>query len=215
MRFDPREANIGIRAFRPLGMKPWLAPRQTNMAGYPIPWKMEDCQTVRRSLIYEGVRISTLFLHERLDSLLSLSGRRSVPLIKIKLHLPSELNLDLGDWILFAVTMSIPKPDGPNIDIGPSMLGICWTLYSIAGLVVVGRVYTQLRISQQFGIGDILMIFAVVRPFSKTNGSTANSSRYLVSLISACWQCHIITDWAVTSSTWAMIWDWRQWSGSS
>jgi hypothetical protein len=97
MRFDPREASIGIRAFRPLGMKPCLAPRQTNMAGYPIPWKMEDCQTVRRSLIYEGFRISTLFLHERLDSLLSRSGRRSVPLIKIKLHLPSELIPDLGD----------------------------------------------------------------------------------------------------------------------
>ena len=29
--------------------------------------------------------------------------------------------------------MSIPKPDGPDIDIGPSMLGICWTLYSVAG----------------------------------------------------------------------------------
>ena len=140
----------------------------------------------------------------------------STRLTKIKYHLPSELISELDDrWIFFAVTMSIPNPDAPNIDIGPSMLGICWTLYSVSGLVVAGRVYTQLRIARNFGIGDILMIFAAVRLFSKTSGNIADSSRYLVSLTSACWRCLIIMEWVVTSSTWAMNWEWRQWSGSS
>jgi hypothetical protein len=111
--------------------------------------------------------------------------------------------------------MSTPNPDAPNIDIGPSMLAICWTLYSFSGLVVAGRVYTQLRIARNFGIGDILMIFSAVRLFSKTSGNTADSSRYLVSFTSACWRWLIIMEWVVTSSTWVMNWEWRQRSGSS
>ena len=45
---------------------------------------------------------------------------------------------------------------------GPPMLAACWTLYSIAGVVVLMRVYTQLKITRQFGIGDSVMILALV-----------------------------------------------------
>jgi hypothetical protein len=43
------------------------------------------------------------------------------------------------------------------------MLATCWTLYGIAGIVVLMRVYTQLKITRQFGIGDSIMIGALVR----------------------------------------------------
>ena len=43
------------------------------------------------------------------------------------------------------------------------MLAACWTLYGIAGVVVLMRVYTQLKITRQFGIGDSIMILALVR----------------------------------------------------
>jgi hypothetical protein len=42
------------------------------------------------------------------------------------------------------------------------MLAACWTLYNIAGVVVLMRVYTQLKITRQFGIGDSVMILALV-----------------------------------------------------
>ena len=42
------------------------------------------------------------------------------------------------------------------------MLAACWTLYSIAGVVVLMRIYTQLKITRQFGIGDSVMILALV-----------------------------------------------------
>lgn len=42
------------------------------------------------------------------------------------------------------------------------MLAACWTLYGIAGVVVLLRVYTQLKITRQFGIGDSVMILALV-----------------------------------------------------
>jgi hypothetical protein len=42
------------------------------------------------------------------------------------------------------------------------MLATCWTLYTIAGLVVAARVYTQAKVTRQFGIGDIFMLGAVV-----------------------------------------------------
>jgi hypothetical protein len=42
------------------------------------------------------------------------------------------------------------------------MLAICWTLYGLAGSVVLMRVYTQLKITRQFGIGDSVMILALV-----------------------------------------------------
>ncbi|RFU34906.1 hypothetical protein B7463_g1500, partial [Scytalidium lignicola] len=63
--------------------------------------------------------------------------------------------------------MSIPKPNGPDVDIGSSMLGLCWTLYSIAGVVVAARTYTQLRITRQFGIGDIFMLISMMLGFTQ------------------------------------------------
>jgi hypothetical protein len=42
------------------------------------------------------------------------------------------------------------------------MLAICWTLYTVAGLVVATRVYTQLWVTRQFGYGDIWILSAVV-----------------------------------------------------
>ncbi|KFY01968.1 hypothetical protein V490_00698 [Pseudogymnoascus sp. VKM F-3557] len=57
--------------------------------------------------------------------------------------------------------MSIPKPDGPDTDIGPPMLALCWTLYSVALLVVIARVYTQQQITRQFGLGDYFMLSSI------------------------------------------------------
>jgi hypothetical protein len=37
-----------------------------------------------------------------------------------------------------------------------------WTLYTVSAIVVGLRVFTQLRITRQFGIGDIVMIGALV-----------------------------------------------------
>ena len=42
------------------------------------------------------------------------------------------------------------------------MLAACWALYAIAGVVVSLRVYTQLRITRQFGLGDTIMVVALV-----------------------------------------------------
>lgn len=56
----------------------------------------------------------------------------------------------------------IPKPDGPDIDVGPAMLGTGWTLYTISAAIVAARCYTQLKITHQFGVGDVIMISAVV-----------------------------------------------------
>lgn len=49
------------------------------------------------------------------------------------------------------------------------MLGISWTLYTIAGLIVAARVYTQVKIIRQFGIGDMVMIGAMVCPLQISN----------------------------------------------
>ncbi|KAF8849911.1 hypothetical protein BDZ45DRAFT_603606 [Acephala macrosclerotiorum] len=61
--------------------------------------------------------------------------------------------------------MSIPKPDGPNIDIGPQMLATGWTLYGLAGVIVGMRIFTQVKISRQFGLGDIMMLAALMFGF--------------------------------------------------
>jgi hypothetical protein len=37
-----------------------------------------------------------------------------------------------------------------------------WILYAISSIVVAARVYTQLRLTRQFGVGDIVMIAALV-----------------------------------------------------
>jgi hypothetical protein len=38
-----------------------------------------------------------------------------------------------------------------------------WTLYTLSAVIVGARVFTQLRLTRQFGIGDIVMIAALVR----------------------------------------------------
>lgn len=38
-----------------------------------------------------------------------------------------------------------------------------WILYTVCIIVVGARVFTQLKITQQFGTGDIVMIAALVR----------------------------------------------------
>jgi hypothetical protein len=43
------------------------------------------------------------------------------------------------------------------------MLATCWSLYAIAGIIVGLRVLTQVKITRQFGLGDIVMIAALVR----------------------------------------------------
>ena len=37
-----------------------------------------------------------------------------------------------------------------------------WTLYAFSTLVIAARVYTQVRLTRQFGTGDIVMIGALV-----------------------------------------------------
>ncbi|CZR65028.1 related to integral membrane protein PTH11 [Phialocephala subalpina] len=61
--------------------------------------------------------------------------------------------------------MSVPKPNGPDIDIGPQMLATGWTLYGLAGVVVGMRIFTQVKISRQFGLGDIVMLLALMFGF--------------------------------------------------
>ncbi|KFY00619.1 hypothetical protein O988_03193 [Pseudogymnoascus sp. VKM F-3808] len=80
---------------------------------------------------------------------------------------------------LIVVTMSIPKPDGPDTDIGPPMLALCWTLYSVALLVVIARVYTQQQITRQFGLGDYFMLSSIVGVSHSTwiEHSTINLSK--------------------------------------
>jgi len=46
--------------------------------------------------------------------------------------------------------------------IGPSIMAEGWTLYTFSAIVVGLRVFTQLRITRQFGTGDIVMIAALV-----------------------------------------------------
>jgi hypothetical protein len=43
-----------------------------------------------------------------------------------------------------------------------------WTLYTLCVVVVGARVFTQLKLTRQFGIGDIVMIVALVSNGSKT-----------------------------------------------
>jgi hypothetical protein len=45
---------------------------------------------------------------------------------------------------------------------GPPMLALCWTLYSVAGLLVAARVYTALVVTRKFGLGDIFMLCSIV-----------------------------------------------------
>ena len=42
------------------------------------------------------------------------------------------------------------------------MLATCWTLYGIAGAIVGMRVFTQVKVTRNFGIGDIIMMGAMV-----------------------------------------------------
>jgi hypothetical protein len=56
--------------------------------------------------------------------------------------------------------MSIPRPAGGDINIGPGIMGEGWTLYTLCTIVVAARVYTQVRLTQQFGAGDVVMIGA-------------------------------------------------------
>lgn len=42
------------------------------------------------------------------------------------------------------------------------MLATVWTLYAISLVVVVLRVYAQVKITRQFGLGDWFMILALV-----------------------------------------------------
>lgn len=58
--------------------------------------------------------------------------------------------------------MSIPEPAGGDINIGPATMAEGWTLYAFSGLIIGLRVFTQVRITQQFGTGDIVMIAAWV-----------------------------------------------------
>jgi hypothetical protein len=78
--------------------------------------------------------------------------------------------------------MSIPIPEGGVINIGeqhtqislpemfcifappvgPSIMAEGWTLYAFSTIVVAARVYTQLMLTRQFGIGDVVMIGALV-----------------------------------------------------
>ena len=51
--------------------------------------------------------------------------------------------------------------------VGPSIMAEGWTLYALAAVVVGLRVFTQLKITRQFGIGDVVMIGALVHNGSK------------------------------------------------
>jgi hypothetical protein len=87
--------------------------------------------------------------------------------------------------------MSIPRPAGGDINIGeptrvlqarcsvclhlvplgPGIMGEGWTLYTLCTIVVAARVYTQVRLTQQFGAGDVVMIGAWVGHDSKPHFS--------------------------------------------
>ncbi|PMD22568.1 hypothetical protein NA56DRAFT_90841 [Hyaloscypha hepaticicola] len=58
--------------------------------------------------------------------------------------------------------MSIPRPEGGDINIGPSIMAEGWTLYTLCTFVVAARVFTQIKLTQNFGTGDIVMIGALV-----------------------------------------------------
>ena len=45
---------------------------------------------------------------------------------------------------------------------GPSIMAEGWTLYTLAAVVVGLRVFAQLKFTRQFGVGDIVMIAALV-----------------------------------------------------
>jgi hypothetical protein len=51
--------------------------------------------------------------------------------------------------------------------VGPSIMAEGWTLYSLSAIVVGLRVFTQLKVTRQFGIGDIVMVGALVSNSSK------------------------------------------------
>ena len=81
----------------------------------------------------------------------------------------------------------IRAPDGPDVNIGKivkeakkryigkyglreggSILRVVWTLYGITLIVVLLRLYTQVRVMKQLGLGDALMTASLVSwlPFS-------------------------------------------------
>ncbi|KAK7579463.1 hypothetical protein V3481_015261 [Fusarium oxysporum f. sp. vasinfectum] len=55
----------------------------------------------------------------------------------------------------------IPKPDGPDDNIGWRVLYISWALYGIAFIVVCLRVFAQAKVTRRLQWGDALMIFAL------------------------------------------------------
>ncbi|WKT50522.1 hypothetical protein QSH57_015470 [Fusarium oxysporum f. sp. vasinfectum] len=56
----------------------------------------------------------------------------------------------------------IPKPDGPDDNIGWRVLYISWALYGIAFIVVCLRVFAQAKVTRRLQWGDALMIFALL-----------------------------------------------------
>jgi hypothetical protein len=64
---------------------------------------------------------------------------------------------------------AIPMPNGPDVDIGGSLLAVEWTLAGIAGLVLGLRLFTVSYILHRVRVADYLMLLAFVRrvfPFS-------------------------------------------------
>lgn len=62
---------------------------------------------------------------------------------------------------LFAMASGLP-PLPPDINQGPMMLRAVWIMTGIAAVIVILRLYVQLRIIRKVGLSDYLMILALV-----------------------------------------------------
>lgn len=58
---------------------------------------------------------------------------------------------------------AIPFPDGPDVDIGASLLAVEWTLAGLAGIVLGLRLFTVSWILRRVQVADYLMLAAFVR----------------------------------------------------
>ena len=109
-------------------------------------------------------KITNCFVHLKIWSHLSPSISSTNLTIESS---KSQLCRSQGPRVLMSISVSrdnwkCTDSSRKLTNVGPPMLAACWTLYGIAGVVVLMRVYTQLKITRQFGIGDSVMILSLV-----------------------------------------------------
>jgi hypothetical protein len=60
----------------------------------------------------------------------------------------------------------IPKPDGPDVNIGPSLLALEWALAGIAAVIITLRWISVVFFLRRVRLADHLMLLALVWHFS-------------------------------------------------